>query len=205
MSDTDLHKLVHGLSKTSIATPVHKRALRARLLAQHANQQTGMRHLLGTFRTTITTGVLANMKKNILTAGVSALVVTALAVGVFSSGAMSNDSVSAAQLINDVVAKTAQMSPSEITQFNEQWSQDVSQRLAQAQNAGNLRIVSADEVNAMGGSIAKAGAGDVSYLTYTDGDGHRIVIGLNDAEEPVLLHDLDAAPDTSAPTPSMQR
>lgn len=144
------------------------------------------------------------MKKNILTAGVSVLAVTALAV--FSFSAMSSDPVSAAaQLINDAAAKTAQMSPSEITQFNAQWSQDVGLRLAQAEEAGNLRIVSADEVNSMGGSIAKAGVGDVTYLTYTDGDGHRIVIGLNDAEEPVLLHDLDTALDTSAPTPSMQR
>jgi hypothetical protein len=163
-----------------------------------------MRRLLGTFKATLTTGVPIGMKKTTFTAGMSALAVTALAVGVFSFSVMRSEPVSAARLISDATAKTQQMSPSEIAQFNTQWREDVSQRLTEARDSDSLRVVSADEVNAMGGSVAKAGAHVATYVTYTDGTNHRIVVGLDGDESPVLLFDVDATPNASAPAPNMQ-
>lgn len=203
MSATDLHSIIRGLTSADVSLPRHQQALRAQLLAQHATQQTVRHRLLRVFKT-ITTGVPLQMKKTTFSACASALAITAVAVSVFSFTVMRSAPVGAAQLIRDATTKTQQMSSAEIAQFNASWHQDVTQRLAEAKNAKSLRMVSAHEINSWGGSIAKPGAPIATYVTYTDSNGHRVLIGLGRDEQPVLLYDVDASPDVSAPTPLVQ-
>ena len=213
MNDKDLQNHLRSLSHVEVRLSRHQRALRAKLLRAHARQQTLTGRFRGTFASIKTEGVLI-MKKNTLVAGAVALGVSALVVGVLAFGVLQSPPASASQLLADATKKTQQMSQEEIDRINNQYRQDLQHRLEEARQSNELRVVQHDELAAFGGMGAKRDPSIKTYLTYTDTQNHRILIGLDEASAPLFIFDVDAMAEAGqspnspsavdAPAPTME-
>lgn len=190
MNDKDLHNLVRTLRSTEVSTPRYQARLRARLLAQHAAQQTIVGRLFAAFVKNSNKGVI--MKKNIIVFGASALVMGLLAVGVVSFTTLQTQPVSAMQLVASATKKSQQLSTDEVARINAQYHEDLSRRLAEAKQNKGLRVLSSSEFASWGQQVSREDPSVSKYLTYNDGSNHRIVIGLGSDDRPLYIVDFDA-------------
>jgi hypothetical protein len=188
MNDKDLQKYIRSLVSLDANLPRHQQKLKRQLLGIHTPQQTLSDRFMGAF-ILLTAGDI-RMKKNInKTIGVSALVVSIFAVGILAIGTMHPQPV-AAQLLTEATKRTQQMSPAEIEKINNQYRQDIRQRLSEAKKANSLQVLSYDQA-AKWIVVAKADPTTKTYLGYTDAQNHRILIGLDENKEPLFIYDVD--------------
>lgn len=204
MNDKDLHTppSVSQLASDDISTPAHQARLRAALMARHPAivaaaqpaehiQQSLMHRLLGTF----TQGAETIMKKNQLRIGASAFAISAMVIGLSAFGVMQlSPSASASELLDKASQRVSSMSDAEVAAVEKAGRQTLAERLAEARADRDLRLLSDDE---FAGWIAAepdlAGVRDPSltYVTHTDSQNDRIVIGLAGDEEPVFVLNVD--------------
>jgi hypothetical protein len=133
--------------------------------------------------------------KTYLTAGASVLALSVLAVSVISLSG--GQSASAAQLVQTATTQTQHMSADKVSQIENQFHQKLQQRLAEAKQAKDLRILPTSELNSWSQKVAgqtklvKQDPSVKTYLTYTDASGHRIVIALDASDKPLYVFDFD--------------
>jgi len=178
MNEQDLHKIFKELRETRAALPLHKEKLRSRLLLVHKR---AVRHPFSTFLK----GVYA-MKKPILTIG---LPVALVAVFAFLGLAFMNPQpATAQQLVEGASKATIQMSPEKLQKFQEDYKQNLKDRLAEAKADSDLKIMTDSDLKAWG-FLKKP---DIkTSVGYIDSKGHRIVIGLDEKQEPLFVYDVD--------------
>lgn len=194
MNDKDLQTIIAHLQRAKPALPRHQQALKARLLTQHAHQQTFGFRFLGHFTHNLT-GVFTMKSK--IAAGLAVAVLVAGAAFLLTV----NGQVSALELATKAYDKTSQMPQAEIDAKNEQYKQNIKQRLQQAKASANLKKIDLASAKELLGAT-NHDASVKQYLSYNDNQNHQIVIGLDAQREPVSVFDVEQI--RGADTPTME-
>lgn len=195
MNDKDLQKIIAQLQRDKTALPSHQQVLKARLLARHASQQSFGFRFPGLFASKLT-GVFTMKSK--LVAG---LAVAVLVAGATVLVTVNNQSVSAQELATKAYTKTSQMSPAEIEAKNQQYKQDMKQRLQEAKAAADLKKIDVNSAKQLFGD-RNHDPSVKQYLSFSDSQKHQIVIGLDSQGNPVSVYDIEQIRGSS--TPSME-
>lgn len=140
------------------------------------------------------------MKKNI--SGLSVLGISLLAVGIITFSAMNASPASAAEIAEKAIEKTQHMSAEEIANINNQYKQDLKGRLSEAKHDEDLRVLPASELQSWGWATAKEDPSVKTYLTYTNANSDRIVIGLDSNSEPVFVMNFDNRSESPSNAPT---
>ncbi|HVI69690.1 MAG TPA: hypothetical protein VM581_04520 [Magnetospirillaceae bacterium] len=189
MNQQDLHTYTSSLGRRpTITLPRHKQALKRRLLARHAHQQAGWFRFARALSNPLTGVVTAMQNKRSLLSGVG---LSALVLGALTFATLTNQPVSAHDLVAKATDKMSAMDQGAIEAKNKLYQQNLNDRLREAKAAPNLRIIEIDELNSWGVRAERNDPEIAKYLTYTDMQQHRIVIGLNANNEPMLVMDVE--------------
>lgn len=189
MNQHDLNTFLKSLgSRPGISLPRHEQGLRQQLLAQHATQQAAwfrFARALPYFLIGVVT-VMRNKRSILSGVGISAVV-----LGALTFASLTNLPVSAHDLATKAADKMSTMDQGTIESKNRMYQQNLKERLNEAKKAPSLRIIEIAELNSWGIPVQQKSPEVVKYLTYTDAQQHRIVVGLGADNEPMMIMDVE--------------
>ena len=187
MNDNDLHTQVSRLSDAKVALPGHEERLRALLLERYTPQQAVQRNFsMSTFITHIREGTTVKKFKIVGVSG--GLMALALVAVITIASLTPPTSVSAAQQIAKTKVQVHEMSPEEVARLSEKFNQNLNQRLAEAQNAKDVRYLSAEQFKETTGINPADKLSSVkSYVAFTAADGSQVIIAVDNSDRPVIL------------------
>jgi hypothetical protein len=185
VNNDEFQQLVKELRSMDVQLPLHKKALRQRILEEQSRRRTLRDRALSVIWAKA--GIASSTKK-VLSIGAVIVVIGVLVVSLLILLPTASPG-GAKKLIAVAAEQVKQMDPEQVAEISEEY-EDLNDCLEDAKNSEDTRITPAAEVNTMVDDQTQAeikeehGNPDV-YVSYTDDEANVVVIALNSESEPM--------------------
>jgi hypothetical protein len=189
MKNEDLQTFTRRLQDVEVDLPLHQKALRARLLAMHAQGRTSPRFSIAakTRRQSIRAG---NTSKSRVRIGTVVITLSLIAIGLLVlRPAMAENP--ARQLATAAAYKVQRMNPEKLELISKNYGA-LDECLQEALHSKSLHVATKKELDSLlTPELKKEYPLAKVYLAFTNSAGHRIFIALDAANEPLYAIDVD--------------
>jgi hypothetical protein len=178
------------LASVHVELPLHQRKLRTQLVDQASRRQGSQPWFLGTFITSFKE-TLSNMQSRTKIASLAGGFGAVALVAVIAMTVLSTAPVSAAkEQLTKTKTAVRQLSPQEASQLRARVDQRMVERLDEAKDAKDLRLISASEFQKETGlnpAVKLPNHVIKSYVAFTAANGERTIIAVDSNDSPVLV------------------